>query len=184
MAVQNKTTISEFEEFIAQAENQDRLFELIDGEIVEKVVTEEHGIIAVTVSSALHIFVKAHNLGRVMVEVRHRAPKDASNERIPDISFTSAARALPLVTEGAIPQMPDLAVEIKSPSDRYIGMRQKAAYYLANGSLMVWLIFPEKRLVEVYQLDVDVEILNENDTIDGGTVLPGFTLAVKDIFSG
>lgn len=183
MAVQNKTTIDEFEVFIAQDENKERLFELIDGEIVENVVTEEHGIIAVNVSSALHQFVKAYNLGRVMVEVRHRIPDDVSNERLPDVSFTSAGRAMPLVTEGAVPQMPDLAVEIKSPSDRYIGMRQKAAYYLENGSRMVWLIFPEKRLVEVYKPDADIEILNENDTLNGGEVLPNFTLAVKDIFA-
>ena len=48
---------------------------------------------------------------------------------------------------------------------------------------MVWLIFPEKRLVEVYQPEADIEILNENDTLNGGDVLPGFTLAVKDIFA-
>jgi Uma2 family endonuclease len=182
MAVQNKTTIKEFEEFIAQADNKERLFELIDGEIVEKVVTQEHGAIAARIVVRLGGFVEANKLGLVMIEVNHKKPDDEHNERIPDVAFTSTARLLK-VERGAVPQMPDLAIEIKSPNDRYVEMRNKAAYYIENGARMVWLIFPEKRLVEVYQPEIDVEILNENDTIDGGELLPGFTLAVKDIFA-
>jgi Uma2 family endonuclease len=183
MAVQNKTTIHEFEEFINEDQNRDRHFELIDGEIVEKVVTEQHGIIAANIVVRLGGFVGTNKLGRVMVEVNHRAATDDTNERMPDVSFTSNERALPVVTEGAVPQMPDLAVEIKSLSDRYIGMRQKAAYYIGNGARMVWLIFPEKRLVEVYKPDADIEILNENDTLSAGDVIPGFTMPVHEIFA-
>jgi Uma2 family endonuclease len=183
MAVQNETTtIAEFETFLARAENRDRLFELINGEIVEKVVTQAHGVIAARIVVRLGGFVEANKLGLVMVEVHHKVPGDEHNERIPDIAFTSSERVLK-VEHGAVPQMPDLAVEIKSPNDRYIEMREKAAYYVANGARMVWLIFPEKRLVEVYQPVADVQILNEHDIIEGGDVLPGFSLAVKDIFA-
>jgi len=78
--------------------------------------------------------------------------------------------------------MPDLAVEIKSPDDTYTELRLKAAYYLANGSETVWLGYPEKRMVEVSRKGSDVEILLESDTIDGGDLLPGFSLPVRDIF--
>src|SRR2546421_311079 len=110
MAVQNKTTVKEFEEFIAQADNSDRLFELIDGEIVGKVVTQKHGVIAAKMVVRLGGFVEAHDLGLVMIEVNHKAPDDDLNERIPDVAFTSKGRILE-VAHGAVPQMPDLAVE-------------------------------------------------------------------------
>jgi Uma2 family endonuclease len=77
---------------------------------------------------------------------------------------------------------PLLAVEIKSDRNTYKDQREKARKYIAHGTAMVWLIFPEKRLVEIYQPNADDQILTEDNTIDGGNVLPGFTLAVKTIF--
>lgn len=79
-------------------------------------------------------------------------------------------------------RMPDIAVEVKSPSKTNIGLRNKAAYYIEQGSRMVWLIYPAKQLVEVYRPDRDLEILTMNDVLDGADVLPGFSLPVKDIF--
>jgi Uma2 family endonuclease len=77
--------------------------------------------------------------------------------------------------------MPDLCIEIQSPNDTPLSMREKALYYLKNGSRMVWLLFTRRRQVEVHTPD-DIQILSIDDTLDGGDVLPGFTLAVKDIF--
>ena len=88
----------------------------------------------------------------------------------------------PIVGKGAVTHIADLAVEIKSPDDTYTELRSKAAYYLANGSEMVWLVYPEKLMVEVYRKGSDVDILLESDTIDGGNLLPGFALPVRDIF--
>ncbi len=62
-------------------------------------------------------------------------------------------------------------------------MRAKASYYLANGTRLVWLVLPEKRLVEVYRADGEVDILTENDTLSGDDVLPGFALPVQAIFA-
>lgn len=61
-------------------------------------------------------------------------------------------------------------------------MREKADYYLANGVRLVWLVYPEKHLVVVHTPDTE-DILTENDTLDGGDVLPGFKLPVRDIFT-
>ena len=113
MVVEKKLyTVAEFEAFLAEPENRDRLFELINGEIVEKMPTEEHGMIAAEIARLLGNFVKPKKLGRVAVEARHRVEKDNHNDLLPDVSFTSQERMLPLVTQGAVPQMPDLAVEI------------------------------------------------------------------------
>ncbi len=174
-------TVEEFERFLRLPENLDRLFELINGEIIEKMPTEEHGLVAVNLVIALGSFVKAHKLGRVGVEVRHRLPQDNRNSRMPDVSFTSARR--PLVKVGSVPQMPELAIEIQSPDDTIKQLRAKAAYYLANGARLVWLIYPRKRLIEVYSLDSDVEILLESDLLTGADVVPDFSMPVADVFA-
>jgi Uma2 family endonuclease len=187
-------TISEFEGYIGNDENPDRRFELLDEQIVEKFSTEEHGIILAKLAGELFAFITPRNLGRAGIKVEYHLPHDASNYLMPDLSFTRTERLLPIVTKGAVPQMPDLAIEIKSPDDKVNVLRAKPAYYLANGSRMVWLIFPEQRLVEVYQPDADVVLLVDNeqrhDVIDGGVpegipfghILSGFKLAVREIF--
>lgn len=176
-------SVAEFEAFIARPENEDRLFELVDGEIEEKMPTEEHGVITLRIGSRLLVFVETHDLGRVAVEVRYRNPDDPNNTRLPDVSFTSKERVLPLVKKGSVPQMPDLAVEVQSPDDSLPKMRAKARYYLANGCKLVWLVLTSKHLVEVYRSDETEDILTEADVLDGSEILPGFTLAVKALFT-
>lgn len=180
---QTKTRVSydQFERFLAERENADRHFELIDGEIVEKnMATEEHGMTAVELIYALRRFLETHPIGRLVTEVLYRHPDDPNNARQPDISFTLNTSE-PVVTRGAVPRMPDLAVEIKSPTDTYKDMREKAYYYLAHGSKRVWLVYPEKRQIEVIVND-DFQLLGESDTLDGGDLLPGFALPVSAIF--
>ncbi|MBI1257782.1 MAG: hypothetical protein GC204_09960 [Chloroflexi bacterium] len=182
MAIQsNLYTVDEFEEFLKRDENRDRRFELINGEIIEKMPTELHGIIVLTLGTEIRILLKANPIGRVGVEIRHRVPDERYNDYIPDISFTADTET-PIVTQGVVPRMPDLAVEVKSPDDSYRKMREKAAYYLANGTKLVWLIYPEKQIIEVYSADGEIQILDENDTLEGGDVLPGFSMLVSDIF--
>jgi Uma2 family endonuclease len=175
-------TVDEFAAFTDLPENRERRFELINGEIREKMPTQRHGIIVALIVSFLVTFVRPRNLGRVAVEVRHRMPDDDHNAHLPDVSFY-ADTGTPIVERGEVPHMPDLAVEVKSPDDTYQEMRDKAAYYLANGSKMVWLVYPEKRFVEVYRQGVDLQILTEEDTIEGDPLLPGFRLSVQDIFA-
>ena len=79
-------------------------------------------------------------------------PHDRHNARLPDIAFTSRERALPIVSKGAVQQMPDSAIEIQSPNDSLKKLRAKATYYLANGARLVWLVLTEKRLVEIYRV--------------------------------
>lgn len=75
-------TIEEFDEFIALPENADRRFELIDGEIVEKMPTEEHGVISALMAARILMFDEQHQLGgRVAVEARYKLPEDRRNPR-------------------------------------------------------------------------------------------------------
>jgi Uma2 family endonuclease len=180
MAVEQQIyTVEEFEQLLTLPKNRDQLLELVNGEVREKVVTQEHGIIALKIGSPLLIFVEERKLGQVGVEIRHRLPHDRRNSRLPDVSFTRGST--PIVKKGAVLKMPDLAVEIQSPDDTLAEMREKAQFYLANGSKMVWLVYPSTRLVEVLTAHGEA-VLTDKDTLDGGDVLPGFKLAVKDIF--
>jgi Uma2 family endonuclease len=175
-------TVEEFERFAALPKNDERHFELIDGDIVEKPMpTQEHSQAAGNLIGHLFIYFQRNPIGRFGPEARYRMPGDKRNSRQPDVSVVLDIQT-PLVKKGAVPRMPDLAIEIKSPDDSITKLRAKAAYYIANGTRLVWLVYPEQRIIEVYRPDADVQILIERDTLDGGDVLPGFTLAVKDVF--
>ena len=176
-----RMTIDEFERMIALYANTDRSFELIDGEMVEKMPTLKHGKLALRLGSRLLAFAEAAKLGHVGVEVRHQLPDDPHNSRLPDISYVSQERLAEAVDE-TVEFMPDLAVEIKSPKDSPTKMRLKANYYVDNGSRLVWLVFPDARIIEVYTADGDLRILNDGDLLDGAYVLPGLTMRVRELF--
>ena len=175
-------TVEEFEQFIDLPENADRLFELIDGEIVENVPTEEHSVVVGNIAFALQTFTQPRKLGRVLSEVRHQIPGDNHNSYLPDVEFTHANRIKPIVTQGAVPHLPDLAVEVKSPNDSRAALRRKALYYLDNGVQVVWLVYPDTRQIEVWTNEVSKTLAIE-DTLDSGAVLPGFTMSVDAVFA-
>ncbi len=174
-------TLKDFEDFIIQPGNRDRLFELVNGDIVEKVPTEQHGTIAANAATELNLYKRKHG-GRVTVESRYRSPTDEHNDRLPDVAYTLAERLQSVVTQGAVLQIPDLVIEIKSPDDTYIEMREKALYYLKNDAKIAWLVFPGRREVEVHTPD-KVTTLGIDDTLDGGDVLPGLALPVRVLFA-
>jgi Uma2 family endonuclease len=177
-------TTDDLDELEQQPENRDRLLELIYGELHEKVPTEKHGLLAGLFFTFLFLFAEPRKLGYPSIEARHKLPGDKHNARMPDVSFRRATT--PLVTRGAVPKMPDLAIEIQSPTDTPRQMREKAAYYLQNGSEIVWLVYPRLRRVEVCTRDengtMQIQTLGSSDVLTGGAVLPGFTLALREIF--
>jgi Uma2 family endonuclease len=173
-------TVSAFEAFVALPENRNRCFELIDGTIVEKMPSQQRGQIALRLGSKMLAYVEQHYLGRVAVAVRHRLPGDEYNLRQPDVAFSTDG--MPNVEWGSLLRLPDLVVEIKSRGESYRSLHDKAAYYLANGTEMVWLIYPEKHLIEVQTPD-DTVYLNDSDSVNGGDVLPGFCLSLREIFA-
>lgn len=78
---------------------------------------------------------------------------------------------------------PDLAAEILSPSNTASGVQEKVLEYLDAGTRLVWVIDPRTRVVNTYRSRTDVRLLGELDELDGGEVLPGFRLPVKDLFA-
>jgi Uma2 family endonuclease len=174
-------TATEFEDFLKHSENLDRLWELIEGVPVEKMPTEEHGIIVINIGTELRNYTRQYKIGRVGTEIRSRLANDNLNSRMPDVSFfVDKTRAV--VTEGAVPQLPDLAVEVKSPTDSLKEIRAKVRYYLANGTRLVWVVLPQQKTIEVYSAEEEA-VLTLTDTLMGGTVLPNFSTPVSEIFA-
>lgn len=178
---EKEITVEEFEQFLRLPEYQGRLFELINGEIVEKMPTEEHGMIVMNIGIAIGNFIKKHKLGRVGAEIRYRKLSDRYNSRQPDLSFSSGYS--PVITSGAAPRMPELVVEVQSPDDSVKAMRERAEYFIANDVQLVWLVFPRKRYVEVYSPDHEMEILFGSDSLSGGDLLPGFAMPIEEVFA-
>ena len=183
MVTQHKLyTVAEFEAFEALPENLDRRFDLVNGEIAEKLPTQLHGLIASFLALELGLYLRKNPIGRVYVEARYRMPDDEHNARIPDLSYVSDL-SRKVVEKGSALYMPDLAIEIKSPDDTYDLMREKADYYLKNGSKLVWLIYPEKSLIEVRSAKAGTDILIAGDMLGGADVLPGFKMPLKSVFA-
>ncbi|MDZ4765909.1 MAG: Uma2 family endonuclease [Chloroflexota bacterium] len=185
MAIQTRWTVAAYEQFIALPENTDRRIELIDGEIVEKnMPTQEHGVTGSILNGMLFIWWdKGGRKGWLMIETRVGLPDDDANDRIPDLSYITPERAEPLRRKGAVPYMPDLAVEILSPDESLAKTRAKIQYYLDHGTRLAWLLIPAKRAIEVYRANGEVELLTaeQDDILDGGDVLLGFAANVKTI---
>ncbi len=170
----------EFERFISAPENVNRNFELIAGEIVEKMVSNPRSSsIGALFAGFLAVYVRQHDLGRVTgADGGYVIGKE---QYIPDAAFISRVRQPVQPSDAYNPLAPDLAVEVLSPTNDDNQMRIKIANYLAAGTV-VWLADPDKQRVEVYRSGQAPQVLGIDNELDGGDVLPGFRLPVRDIF--
>lgn len=158
--------------------------ELDEGLLIEMSPTGElHGIVTAWVTYLLVAFVTTHELGYVTgAETGFILFVDQSTVRTPDVGFISKARRTP-ATARFIPIPPDMAVEVVSPSETAAQVRKKVTQYLKAGTRLVWVIYPEDRLVDIYKPGKDPHPVGIDGSLDGGDVLPGFTVTVKEIFA-
>ncbi|GAB4545722.1 MAG: hypothetical protein OHK0023_04440 [Anaerolineae bacterium] len=127
-------------------------------------------------------FVEAHDLGEVMTESGFLLATDPDTVRAPDVAFVARAR-IPATHGDYYAFAPDLAVEVVSPANTDTEMAEKIAQYFAAGAQQVWVIYPKARVIYVYRSAKDVTILDMNDTLEGGDLLRGFAVRVRDIFA-
>ena len=164
--------------------HEDRLCELVDGVLVEKAMGWYESRLAVILAYFLESFLEKHNLGVTAGEagMLRLVP---GLVRIPDVSFVSWDR-LPgheLPREPIPDLVPDLAVEVLSESNTRAEMNRKVGEYFRAGTRLVWLADPKTRTVRVYTSPTRSKLLREDQTLDGGTVLPGFSLSLKRWFA-
>lgn len=162
----------------------------VRGELIQGVLCKtmaagiEHGEIVVNLSAELRGFVKPRQLGRLAAsDSGVWLEKNPDTVREPDIAFFSAER-IPVGQRitGYAEVVPDLVVEVASPSDSRSAVHDKAHMWLAHGVRLVWVVHPDSRTVEVHRPDSAAVTLTEDEALDGADVLPGFSCAASVIF--
>jgi Uma2 family endonuclease len=171
------------EEFMALP--TDEPWELWDGELrkVPGAGGKASGIAGRILVLISH-FVWPRNLGLVTTaDGTYILSHDPLTVVVPDVGFVTWDR-LPgrVAPDGYIPVPPDLAIEVRSPSDRAGEIEDKLARYRRAGVPLIWWVDPKRRMVSVYRNGALAAELAEVDTLDGEDILPGFTLTVSEIF--
>jgi Uma2 family endonuclease len=164
--------------------HEDRLFELVDGILVEKVMGFRESLVAMRLARMLGDFASAKNLGLVVGAdgMMRPLPKTV---RIPDVSFIGWDQ-LPggKVPKEAVPPIaPSLAVEVLGDSNTPGEMSRKRDEYFAAGVTMVWEVDIERRSVAVYTAANACEVIQKGQTLRAESCLPGLEIPVDDIFA-
>jgi Uma2 family endonuclease len=165
---------------------ENRLYELVDGVLVEKAMGFWESVLAVAISSALRTFVIPRKLGVVAgSDGMVRLFPHLNLIRMPDVVFVSNERLAVANARGRpVPQLaPDLAVEVLGEGNTVAEMSRKRREYFEAGVRLVWIVDPQLRTVDVYTGIQEVETLREGQRLDGGDVLPEFSLDLAQLFS-
>lgn len=181
-------TIDDLADLPNRVGNRDVSYELHDGELIEmSPASDMHSWLAAELTRLLGNYGREHKLGYAFVEGGYYPEGDRHNLYGPDVAFVRRER-LSFPLRGTFSGfMPDLAVEVKSPSNTRREMRDKAAFYLTNGAKLVWIVLPSDETAEVWRLSADgafsSEIIASDGALDGEDVLPGFSLELRRLFT-
>ena len=171
---------------LAEMPDDGYLYELVRGEIRKMAPSfEEHGLVSANVAVDLGPYVRRNGLGRVVIaETGYLLESDPDTVRAPDVSFIRQERvSAPGEGRWFVRGAPDLTVEVLSPGNRPGEMAEKVADYLAAGGRMVVVIDPRRRTATVHRPGQEPQVLTETDTLDGGDVVPGWQMPVREIFA-
>lgn len=160
-------------------------YELVRGELQMMSLTgDNHGVVTAALTIRLGAFVMDHGLGATFAaESGFHLEHDPDTVLAPDIAFVERKRFEAAgLTDKFWQGAPDLAVEVKSPSDRAGEVSAKAQSWLAHGARQVWIVDPKKRTVTVYHRDGRIVALSDADELEGGDVVPGFACPIRKIF--
>jgi Uma2 family endonuclease len=160
-----------------------RIWELVDGALVEKAMGIRESLLAMALGSYLRDFVIPRNLG-IVSGADGMMRLFEGLVRIPDVAFIAWA-SIPgrCVPQEPIPELaPDLAVEVLSEGNTVREMARKRREYFDAGVRLVWMIDPVERTVHVYTSSDVFVTLAVSESLDGGEVLPGFVLPLHELF--
>ncbi len=180
-----KITTDEFLAWITSPDNHEKIWELIDGVIIQKPIAPKiNSIIAGYIGTFLNGYVIPAKCGYV-TSVTGGYQLTNYDVLMPKVAYISRNRTGGL--DGILfDTAPDLAVEVVSPSENEKSTFIKAHRYLLNGTSIVWIVYPDDKMVYVCTLEpnnsMNVLPMDETQTLTGGDVLPNFTLEVAKIF--
>jgi Uma2 family endonuclease len=129
--------------------------------------------------------VEEHSIGRAVVEMILDLRPRVDRERRPDVAFVSFERwgrdrRIPRARSWAV--VPDLAVEIISLTNTADEVAAKLEEYYQAGAKLVWVVYPAQMKIYVYRSTSQIRVLAPGDELDGGDVLPGLCVPVRDLF--
>ena len=160
-------------------------WELVDGEIRERNVSAESNYVSNKFNTRITVFVDDAGLGWTFGEgCGIQVFPEPNPLRQSDGAFVATGR-LPgdrPPVRGYLKVAPDLVLEVLSPNDNAGEIRQKVADYLAVGVRLVWVAYPDTRVIDAFAADGSVRTFGPNATLDGGDVLPGFAVPVASLF--
>ncbi|MGZ8217713.1 Uma2 family endonuclease [Methylomagnum sp.] len=135
----------------------------------------QHGIIALRIAASLHVYVEDHGLGVTFgAETGFKIKSNPDTVRAPDVAFVAKERFEAIgPTPKFWPGAPDLAIEVLSPGDTYSEVQDKVVEWLESGTRLVIVADPRRRVVTVYRSLNEIRMLTENDSLEGGEVVPG-----------
>jgi Uma2 family endonuclease len=185
--LQQKTyTADDFWDYIAQPDNADKFYELVDGEIVELTPSSAvPTIVALRAGRFIVDHVDEHNIAGYVAGADGGFKLSEKDVYSPDVAYISKERQ-PKLPDRFFPGAPDLAVEVVSPTDKETSVRRKALRYIKFGVRLVWVIYPDEKVALVYRPsesgDAVVQEIGIDGILDGGDVLPGFKLPLRDLY--
>ena len=151
-------------------------YELVRGDLRTLALEgHEHGMLAAEFATRLWKVVRANKLGKVYAAgTGFKLATEPDTVRAPDAAFISQKRLDEVgPVQGYWPGAPDLSVEVVSPNDLYTEVSDKVAEWLQAGSRMVMVVNPRRQQVFVHAPHADVKVMEIDDTLDGGDVVPG-----------
>ena len=171
------------EELLLMPRVDGRRFELVRGVLVEKMPGgDPHSETTIMTGIVVGNYVIANDYGDIRAgEPGYRLERDPDTVRAPDVAWFAPGR-LTRGVPGYPEIVPDLAIEVKSPSNSWPEIAAKAYMWLSYGSRQAWVGDPESVTVRIYRPNAAPVILGADDILDGGDLLPGFSVAVRDLF--
>lgn len=160
-------------------------YELVRGQLKKYMPTGFlHGLIASRIGRIIGNFADENDLGVTFAaETGFLIFQNPDTVRAPDLAFITKDKFKKHgITEKFFPGAPDLAVEVVSPSDRKKDIEEKIRDYLKAGVALVWIIYPQNKIVAVHRQNNITSILRETDELDGENVLPDFRCSLEEIF--
>ena len=164
-------------------------YEVVNGEVVELPPMSGFAAeVANRIRDELTAYGRSSRLGRPRMDMLFRIPlaADRSRNRVPDVAFIGfdrwpADRPLPY-RGNPVDVVPDLMVEVASPTDEAEDLLAKAHEYLEAGARLVWLVYPRLRNLYAYESPTTFRVFTAADDLEGGNVLPGFRVPMAQLF--
>lgn len=174
------------DDFLAEADTEPAS-EWVCGEVHQKPMPDNsHGALQLYVGMLLFQFLQGTKLGRARPEWRCIfGPRGRQRIYVPDVVYVSYERMPPgdIRVNRFVRVAPDLIVEVLSPDQPTVRFTRKIYFCLRHGVRLIWVLDPREQSITVFAPGADDVVLRAGDTLDGGEVLPGFSVPVADIMA-